>query len=218
VRIHVYRGARTQGAPHHIAEDLAQAAVERWLAGGTDPGVAAGIARSRGRFDARSWHRSCSSRLTVPLIGELPTREDVFATAMRRERLEPLRAEAAQFRSRFERLEPVVQLALARKLRDGWCDADIAAEQAGLRGRRIGRTAIVHQRRRLLKDLPALAVLAGDRERERPPRRNVDAPVQSAVSDLSERDISLAQNGLDVRSPPQGCAAAHRIRMPQELG
>jgi hypothetical protein len=219
VRGRVYRGARAQGAPHHIAEDLAQRAVERWLASGKDAVVAATIARSRGRFDAKSWHRSCRSRVSVPLVEELPGRDDVLATAIRRERLEPLRAEAAEFRSRFERLEPVVRLALARKLRDGWCDIDIAAEQARLRGRCIGRTAIVHQRRRLLKNLPALAVLAGDRERESAAAVDADAPLERAVSDLSEQDLSLAQVGLDVSQPAARVrSGAPDSHVSQELG
>jgi hypothetical protein len=189
VRVHVYSGARAQGAPHDIAEDLAQAAVERWLVNGADPTAVVRVARSRGRFDAKSWHRSSGSRLPVPLTEELSTPEDVLATAIRRQQLEPLRKEAAMFRSRFERLAPVVQLALLRKLRDGWSDRAIAAEQTRLRGRRIGRTAVVHQRRRVLKDLPALTALAGDREREGFAAEGASVPVGKTVSDLSEQTI-----------------------------
>jgi DNA-directed RNA polymerase specialized sigma24 family protein len=218
VRGSVYRGARAQGAPHHVAEDLAQEAVERWLARDMDSVVAATIARSRGRFDAKSWHRRCNARTTVPLADQIPARDDVLTTAIRRERLATLKAEAAEFRSRVESLEPVVRLALARKLRDGWCDGDIAAEQARLRGRRIGRTAVVHQRRRLLKNLPAVAVLAGDRKRENgASRRNAGAPSGSAVSDLSAPDLSLAQDGLDLSQPAVRVRPAHRTRT-QELG
>jgi hypothetical protein len=166
IREAVYRGARVHGAPHEVGEDIAQAAVERWLRAGNDAAAVARLGWSRGAFDAKSWRRSTAVRTLMPITDQHPMALDVAATVFLREQLRELTTEAAEFSARFERADAIVQLAVARKLRDCWRDAQIAAEQGRLRGRAISRTGVVHQRRRLLKDLPALAALAGDRERE----------------------------------------------------